>query len=269
MLPVCYTLFQGRSSAQLILISRNLAFCSVDTGYTSNWQKQFAALVITNSSCLFTQGFVKSRLEEAAVSQRDLQRVFNMLAFFIQHHNQRRLELPLTVPTAHEAVVHRSLLLSIALVYYFRLSSQLRQDFLGALDAMGRPQQDDQVPCYDMAEVVKYELDLYIDAAELPPGIAANQALRENFYCVAVCMQTKTPLIIVGTPGKPPTLAKLSSRCPCVPTAVCLSAYPANIYSTATLYSLRAARCPNSLKSCQDAWQQVLMCHINKVFVLC
>lgn len=173
-------------------------------------------MVIANLSCFSIQGFVKSRLEEAAVSQRDLQRVFNMLAFFIQHHNQRRHDLPLTVPTAHEAVVHRSLLLSIALVYYFRLSSQLRQDFLneiGALDAMGRLQQDDQVPCYDMAEVVKYELDLYMDAAELPPGIAANQALRENFYCIAVCMQTKTPLIIVGTPGKHPKLAKLSSRC--------------------------------------------------------
>ena len=156
------------------------------------------------------QGFVKSRLEEAAVSQRDLQRVFNMLAFFIQHHKQRRQELPLTVPTAHEAVVHRSLLLSIAMVYYFRLSSQLRQEFLnkiGALDAMGQQQQEDQVPCYDMAEVVEYELQLYIKAAELPPGIAANQALRENFYCIAVCMETKTPLIIVGTPGLHPRLA--------------------------------------------------------------
>ena len=164
-----------------------------------------------------------------------------MLAFFIQHHNQRRHDLPLTVPTAHEAVVHRSLLLSIALVYYFRLSSELRQDFLneiGALDAMGRPQQDDQLPCYDMAEVVKYELDLYIEAAELPPGIAANQALRENFYCIAVCMQTKTPLIIVGTPGKHPKLAKLSSRCLACKWAVCLAVYPTVTHSRQTLDSL-------------------------------
>lgn len=139
------------------------------------------------------------------MSQRDLQRVFTMLAFFIQHHNQRRQELPLTVPAAHQPLVHRSLLLSIALVYYFRLSRPLRQDFLqqmAALDAMGRDEQDDQVPCYDMAEVVEYELELYIRAAELPPGIAANQALRENFFCIAVCMETKTPLIIVGTPGQ-------------------------------------------------------------------
>ena len=57
-----------------------------------------------------------------------------------------------------------------------------------------------------MAEVVEYELELYIKAAELPPGVAANQALRENFYCIAVCMETKTPLIIVGTPGLPAKL---------------------------------------------------------------
>ena len=161
------------------------------------------------------QGFVKSRLEEAAVSQRDLQRVFNMLGFFIQHHNQRRQDLPSTVPTAHQAVVHRSLLLSIAVVYYFRLTRPLRRDFLmemATLDADGRQQQDDQVPCYDMGEVVDYELELYIRAAELPPGIAANQALRENFYCIAVCMETKTPLIIVGTPGKDLLFAVLS-RC--------------------------------------------------------
>ena len=182
-----------------------LHLCCGNKGSARTWQKSLASL----SCCVPVQGFVKSRLEEAAVSQRDLQRVFNMLAFFIQHHNQRRQELPLTVPTAHEAVVHRSLLLSIAIVYYFRLSSQLRQEFLneiGALDAMGRQQQDDQVPCYDMAEVVEYELELYIKAAELPPGVAANQALRENFYCIAVCMETKTPLIIVGTPGLPAKL---------------------------------------------------------------
>lgn len=96
------------------------------------------------------QGFVKSRLNVAAVSQRDLQRVFTKLGFFIQHHNQRRQDLPDTVPAAPQPVVHRSLLLSIALVYYFRLSTPLRQDFLqemAAVDATAREQQDDQVPC--------------------------------------------------------------------------------------------------------------------------
>lgn len=165
-------------------------------------------LVYNNGNTTITvvvQAFVKQNLEDAAVSQRDLQRVFSLLAFFIQHHNQRRRELPETVPHNTEAVVHRSLLLSLAVAYYFRLSRQLRQDFLAKmaeLDSMFVAAADGQLPCYDMAAVVEYELDLYIKAAELPQGIAPNQALRENFFCIAVCVETKIPLVIVGTPGE-------------------------------------------------------------------
>ena len=150
------------------------------------------------------QAFVKLHLEEAAVSQRDLQRVFNLLAFFIQPHRSRRRDLPETVPQEADAVVHRSLLLSIAVAYFFRLDRQLRQQFLQAmaeLDPDTVVQHDDQLPCYDMEAVIQYELKLFIDAAELPPGIAPNEALQENFFCIAVCVETKTPLIIVGTPG--------------------------------------------------------------------
>ncbi len=157
----------------------------------------------TASFCL--QAFVKEHLEDAAVSQRDLQRVFNLLAFFIQHHKQRGRDLPETVPLNADALVHRSLLLSIAVAYYFRLDRQLRQHFLermAELDALAMEAQDELVPCYDMAAVVDYELELYIQAAELPQGIAPNQALRENFFCIAVCVETKTPLIIIGTPGR-------------------------------------------------------------------
>ena len=151
---------------------------------------------------------MKQHLEEAAVSQRDLQRVFNLLAFFIQHHNQRRQDLPQTVPQTTEAVVHRSLLLSLAVAYYFRLSRHLRHDFLvkmAELDATAMEVDDNQLPCYDMAAVIEFELDLYIKAAELPQGIAPNQALRENFFCIAVCVETKTPLVIIGTPGELPS----------------------------------------------------------------
>ena len=150
------------------------------------------------------QAFVKRHLEDAAVSQRDLQRVFNLLAFFIQHHHSRRRDLPETVPQSPDALVHRSLLLSIAVAYFFRLDRPLRQEFLevmAELDARNAAEEDQRVPCYDMDAVIQYELDLYISAAELPPGIAPNQALKENFFCIAVCVETKTPLIIIGTPG--------------------------------------------------------------------
>ena len=61
-----------------------------------------------------------------------------------------------------------------------------------------------RVPWHDFEAVLAHELNLYIKGAELPPGIAANLALMENFFCIVVCLQTKTPLIIVGTPGHPP-----------------------------------------------------------------
>ena len=172
------------------------------------------------------QAFVKRHLEEAAVSQRDLQRVFNLLAFFIQHHNQRRRDLPETVPKTPDAVVHRSLLLSIAVAYYFRLNRELRDELLlsiAALDAMSMDAEDDQVPCYDMAAVVEYELELYIRAAELPQGIAPNQALRENFFCIAVCVETKTPLIIIGTPGQMSCLLQCYTTHSRIPGKGCIS----------------------------------------------
>lgn len=59
------------------------------------------------------------------------------------------------------------------------------------------------MPWNDFEEVLADELEQYITGAQLPPGIAANLALMENFFCIAVCMQIKTPLIIVGTPGMP------------------------------------------------------------------
>ena len=159
---------------------------------------------------------MKQALGPAAVSQRDLQRVFTLLAFFIEHHNQRQDIMPTTVPESHDAIVHRSLLLSIAVAYYFRLTSALRQQFLatmGSLDATATQPEEGAVPSYDMAAVVESELNLFIQCAELPPGIAPNQALMENFYCIAICTETRTPLIIVGTPGTKSALHLVLGSC--------------------------------------------------------
>ena len=151
------------------------------------------------------QEFMKQNLGTASVSQRDLQRVFKLLAFFISHHKQRQHDYPDSVPQDEEALVHRSLLLSIAVAYYFRLDRDLRQRFLVDMATLDGPFRagDERPPCYDLACVVEYELNFFTREAQLPPGIAPNEALRENFFCIAVCIATKIPLIIVGTPGGP------------------------------------------------------------------
>ena len=39
---------------------------------------------------------------------------------------------------------------------------------------------------------------LYLQNADVPSGIAFNQALKENFFSIIVCVQNQVPLIING-----------------------------------------------------------------------
>ncbi|KAK3276973.1 hypothetical protein CYMTET_14987 [Cymbomonas tetramitiformis] len=54
---------------------------------------------------------------------------------------------------------------------------------------------------------VEEQLRWCIESLTLPAGIAANTALKENLFMMLVCMQTRTPLMVVGRPGTSKTLA--------------------------------------------------------------
>ena len=56
-------------------------------------------------------------------------------------------------------------------------------------------------------EALKEELDFYSQHLSIPTDIAKTQALLENIFCIIACCCTKTPLIIVGTPGSSKTLS--------------------------------------------------------------
>ena len=43
---------------------------------------------------------------------------------------------------------------------------------------------------------------------ELGPNIAHNAALRENVFMMAVCVELRIPLFVVGKPGSSKSLAK-------------------------------------------------------------
>lgn len=59
----------------------------------------------------------------------------------------------------------------------------------------------------------KFEKELFeeqmnlLDRMEIPPGIARNQALRENVFVTLTCILLKLPLFVVGKPGSGKTLA--------------------------------------------------------------
>lgn len=50
--------------------------------------------------------------------------------------------------------------------------------------------------------------DVLLDNMKLGPNIARNAALRENVFMMAVCIQLRIPLFLVGKPGSSKSLAK-------------------------------------------------------------
>lgn len=58
-----------------------------------------------------------------------------------------------------------------------------------------------------------FERELYeeqmslLSHMEIPPGIAKNQALRENVFVTLTCILQKIPLFVVGKPGSGKTLS--------------------------------------------------------------
>ena len=49
---------------------------------------------------------------------------------------------------------------------------------------------------------------MLLDNMELGPNIAKNAALRENVFMMAICIELRIPLFIVGKPGSSKSLAK-------------------------------------------------------------
>ena len=50
--------------------------------------------------------------------------------------------------------------------------------------------------------------EVLLDNMKLGPNIARNAALRENVFMMAICIELRIPLFLVGKPGSSKSLAK-------------------------------------------------------------
>ena len=50
--------------------------------------------------------------------------------------------------------------------------------------------------------------EVLLDSMSLGPNIARNAALRENVFMIAICIELRIPLFLVGKPGSSKSLAK-------------------------------------------------------------
>jgi hypothetical protein len=128
------------------------------------------------------------------VSLRDIQRVFSLYSFFFDDMTD----------LLYESDLERSaMLLSIAVVYYFRLDTASREEFLRAIDEL--PTEAGQQ--LKLLQILNNAMDFVVHTTEIPLGIAVTRGLKENIFAALVCAVSQTPLIIVGPPGSSKTLA--------------------------------------------------------------
>ena len=127
----------------------------------------------------------------SVVSLRDIQRVFHLIKFFLDDHSLGSNDF------------RRAMLIAVGMVYYFRLDSLAREQFVQELESLPSEQCQD---CH-LRDVLDSAIDLLIKNTEIPEGVALTKGLKENLFMTMVCTLSRTPLMIVGPPGCSKTLA--------------------------------------------------------------
>ena len=167
--------------------------------------RQFTEDYITISLAELKQHKLISEVKTAsssAVSQRDIQKVLKLYTWFKQSYKTLckfpEFNYAQRWGESEKDVSMRSLYLSLALVYYFRLNKVYRERYAEEMSNDIR---------YNFLDILNSELKWFMDNMSIPPGIANTQALRENVYAMVICIMNCIPLIITGPPGTSKTLS--------------------------------------------------------------
>ncbi|KAG0610191.1 hypothetical protein M758_7G045200 [Ceratodon purpureus] len=159
---------------------------------------------------VMSQVFVKEKCGEASVSLRDARRCIDLFNFFC--HDLTNRPQSTTLPAKHRE--RRAALLSFAHCYYYRLESdkertEYKAEYVKIMNAMNWRKKL-TMSTYSEAkfekELIEEQMAL-LDHMEIEPGIAKNQALRENVFVTLTCILQKIPLFVVGKPGSGKTLS--------------------------------------------------------------
>ncbi|CAF3821605.1 unnamed protein product, partial [Rotaria sp. Silwood1] len=98
----------------------------------------------------------------------------------------------------------RCIVLSIALIYYFRLPTNEDNIQRNDKKTPSREQLSEvlckTIPNFD--QIIQNELEQFVNTNNffIPQGVAINQAVREHIFSIVVSIVTRTPLCIIGVP---------------------------------------------------------------------
>ncbi|CAF4719416.1 unnamed protein product, partial [Rotaria sp. Silwood1] len=143
-----------------------------------------------------------------SVSQREIQRCFNLIEFFWKIRFDDEIE---SGNDLYQPNPVRCIALALTLIYYFRLPT--KEDNIQRNDKQTPPREElatllsRTIP--NFLDIIQTELDKFvnIDNFVIPNAVAINQAVREHIFAIVVSIVTRTPLCIIGAPGQSKTLS--------------------------------------------------------------
>jgi hypothetical protein len=159
-----------------------------------------------------SQKFIQFAFKDvSAVSLRDVKRCIQLYKWFVETMCRRNgIQIDnnsdmMKMVLQNADIVRKSMILSLAHCYYYRLSSdrgQYCQNIERLLRRMFKDFQEGQ-----FLQIVLKEQELLTEHMSLPDFIAMNDALRENISVIVVSILNKFPLFVVGKSGNSKSLS--------------------------------------------------------------
>lgn len=137
------------------------------------------------------------------VSQRDIQRVFDLAAFLQRLYEKDGVSRIDEIRLARSSVFSmRSTLVSLGIVYYLRLDVLSRKHFAEAIDRMMAG-----TTATGFERMLELEIRSFVKQLKIPRRVAITKALAENLFAIVVCTAIRLPVVLVGPPGCSKTLS--------------------------------------------------------------
>ena len=177
-----------------IKLQQNRIVKETGDSFTFHLTKKFTDIVLA------AQVFCMENLHQSSVSQRDIQRVFKLVPFF------RRI-LPTEVDGTERGpnqILVECIYLAIAVVYYLRLPQVPSTN-----GGVCRLWFEESLRQEGFSDVVRECVNNFVtrENFHIPPGVALNDALKENIFAIIACIHTSVPIGIIGAPGSSKTLS--------------------------------------------------------------
>ncbi|CAF4692056.1 unnamed protein product, partial [Rotaria sp. Silwood2] len=185
-LKVCYDILESKTLEDYI--QQKISMFRVDSlSNNSETQMPLEEYVqeMLTKSILKAQEFCEKHLGRNSVSQREIQRCFNLIGFF---WNMRYDDEINDHEIQYQSRAKQCIALALALTYYFRLPTA--EDNLQRNDTQTPTREElDQllsniIP--DFSDMIEQELERFVNTNNFvfPEGVAINQAVREHIFSI-------------------------------------------------------------------------------------